>query len=68
MFVITLGDIFGLTVLAIVLVIAAIYGGFTMLERWLCKHDWRFIDPAFGNKFWRCNRCGKKHDDLDKPQ
>lgn len=67
MFVITLGDVIGLSLLAMLLLVGAVVAGYLAIRRWLCAHQWRFVDAAYGAKYWECKRCGKKHQGLERP-
>lgn len=67
MFIYTLGDIIGIALFLAVALIAGVYGILTYIRQSRCVHDWHFIDPSFGNKWWECKKCHKKHDSLDKP-
>ena len=67
MFVITLGDIIGISVIAGLILLATLFGFYILTNQYFCKHKWQFVDPSYGSKYWKCFKCGKKHDDLNAP-
>lgn len=70
-FVMTLGDVIGLSVLALFIVGSIIYGIYLWFRRNLCSHDWREDDrcknaPSVRGKIflhWDCRKCGATTDE-----